>query len=85
MKIYKDGSFYNRDLLKEIIMYWHSDYNDVRIQSIITDYDDFIIVYYFYKSEQLIDRSIDEFCHFPVSINVNITDIRDYRINKILK
>ena len=52
MKIYKDGSFYNRDLLKEIIMYWHSDYNDVRIQSIITDYDDFIIVYYFYKSEQ---------------------------------
>lgn len=57
--------WYNKELLRYIIMFWHPEYEDVQIEGI--NYNDsildMIVVNFVYKSEFLIYKRDDDFCY----------------------
>lgn len=86
MMIHEMNMWYDNKILKDIIMFWHTKYEDVQIRSVRYNdsISDMIEVSFLYKSKLLCNMNENGFSYFPICINIHKRDIRDYKISKIL-
>ena len=76
--------WYDNKILKDIIMFWHTKYEDIQIRGVrySDSIPDMLEVSFLYKSK-LCNMNKNGFS-FPTCINVHKRDVRDYKISKIL-